>query len=69
MWRVEREKTEPEMKDEPSFVMALMPLEEWARVPSTLWDSPSWFGVGRREETELALNNGLSLVMALPPLW
>jgi len=56
---VEREETEPAMKDGPSSVMALMPLEEWVRVPSTLRDSPPWVGVGGREESELALNDGL----------
>ncbi len=30
----------------------------WVRVPSTLQDSPPWFGVGRRDRTTLALNTG-----------
>lgn len=66
---LEREETEPAMKDKLSSVMVLTLLEEWARVPSTLRDSPPWFGMGGREETELAFNNGLSLAMALRPLW
>ncbi len=30
---------------------------------------PLWFGVGGRDRTKLALNDGPSLAMALPPLW
>ena len=57
------------MKDGPSLVMALTPLEEWERVPLTFRDSPPWVGVGGREESELALNDGPSSAMVLPPLW
>jgi hypothetical protein len=38
-------------------------------VPSTLRESPPWFGVGGRDRTELAVKDEPSLAMAVSPLW